>query len=68
MAVQAGLDRNRFIKDFNSEAVKKIVDDDIKLAKQYMVNSVPTIIINKKDKISGALKYEQLKELIKNYI
>ena len=69
VAAEAGLDREKFIKDFNSEAVKKMVEEDIELAKQYMVNSVPTIIVNYKEKISGALKYDQLKELIiKNYM
>ncbi|PAB60515.1 dithiol-disulfide isomerase [Anaeromicrobium sediminis] len=69
VAVQVGLNKEKFIKDFNSETVKKMVEDDINLSRQKHVNSVPTIIINGEHKISGALKYDVLKEFIsKNYL
>lgn len=68
VAVQAGLNKKQFIKDFNSETVKNMVEADIKLSRQKQVNSVPTIIINNEYKIPGALNYDDLKKLITKYL
>ncbi|WFD09669.1 DsbA family oxidoreductase [Tepidibacter hydrothermalis] len=68
IASKVGLNKEKFINDYNSKIVMKMVEDDIKLSKQKRINSVPTLIINSEQKISGALKYNDLKELIiKNY-
>ena len=58
------MDREKFITDFNSEKVKEMVEEDIKLARRLRVNSVPTIIINNKLKIPGAVSYSKLRELV----
>lgn len=64
LAKMLQMDREKFIEDFNSERVMKMVDDDIKLARKLRVNSVPTIIINNKLKIPGAVSYDKLRDLI----
>lgn len=64
LAEQLHMDREKFITDFKSEKVKEMVEEDIKLARRLRVNSVPTIIINNKLKIPGAVSYNKLRELV----
>ena len=64
LAEQLHMDREKFITDLDSEKVKEMVEEDIKLARRLRVNSVPTIIINNKLKIPGAVSYSKLRELV----
>jgi len=64
LAEQLDMDREKFIKDFNSDKAKKMVEDDIKLARRLRVNSVPTIIINSRIKVPGAVSYDTLREIV----
>ncbi len=68
LATKLGLDVDQFIIDFDSEEVLNKVLDDIALAKKWQVNSVPTIIINEKIKVPGAIEYSELKKLIESEI
>ena len=59
-AADVGLDVEQWAKDFRSDKVKQMLDEDLYRAYQYGVNSVPTLIANGKYKLSGAQRYETL--------
>ncbi len=59
-AADVGLDIEQWAKDFRSDKVKQMLDEDLYRAYQYGVNSVPTLIANGKYKLSGAQRYETL--------
>jgi predicted DsbA family dithiol-disulfide isomerase len=59
-----GLDVEQWEKDYLSEKVSQALDDDLYLASQYGINSVPTLIVNGKYKLSGAQSYAALEEWI----
>jgi len=64
IAKKVGLNVDQFISDFDGYVVIDMIDKDIKLAKKLQVNSVPTIIINGKTKVPGAIDMESLRALI----
>lgn len=66
IAKKLKLDIDQFKTDMESPKTREMVDHDIKDAFYLEVNSVPTIVINGKHKISGAHSYEELKEMINN--
>lgn len=45
-ASDLGMDREQFIKDYNSQEIKDIVDKDILYANQLGLNSTPTFFVN----------------------
>jgi len=59
-AADVGLDVEQWAKDFRSDKVKQMFDEDLHLAYRYGVNSVPTLIANGKYKLTGAQRYETL--------
>jgi len=62
-AADIGLDLNRFAEDFNSEKVGYMVEEDLKEARKLGVYAVPTLVINRKYLIQGAVHMDML-ELI----
>lgn len=68
LAKKAGLDVERFTRDFDSVEVLQRIDKDIELARKWGVNSVPTIVINERHVIPGAIEYKKLKALIKEQL
>lgn len=64
LAKEAGLDIYQFIMDFDSDKILKSIEEDIELAKEWGVYSVPTIMINETRKVSGVIEYSDLKKLI----
>ncbi len=68
IAKKLELDVEQFEKDIKSAEMREMVIKDIRKAHEMGVNSVPTIIINGKQKISGARPYKELKEIINNIV
>jgi len=64
IAKKLKLDIDQFKTDMESPKIREWVDRDVKKAYELGVNSVPTIVINGKHKISGAGTYEELKQKI----
>lgn len=64
-AKDIGIDVEQWEKDYNSEKVKQMLNEDFKQAHMYGVNAVPTIVANGKYKLSGAQPYAVLEEWIK---
>ncbi len=71
-AADIGLDVQKFKDDLLSpEGKKKLenaVDADNYLARQYGVNAVPTLVINEKWILSGAQKYDFIKNIVQQII
>jgi len=63
-ADEVGLDTERFKNDFESDATLDAIYQDSYTAKELGVNAVPSLLINGRKLLSGAHKYETLKELI----
>lgn len=63
-AEDIGLDVNEFNRLLDDEKTVQLVEEDLYLAQQMGVNAVPTLIINNKWIISGAQKYDYLKEVL----
>lgn len=61
-AKEVGLDVEKWEKDYYSQQVRQMLDEDLYIAHQYGVNSVPTLIANEKYKLSGAQRYESLEQ------
>lgn len=64
-AVDVGLDRERFRRDVPSTAVRRAVEADMEVAAGYGVNSTPTIVVNEKHLLSGAVSYDRLIDFLK---
>ncbi|HNY09748.1 MAG TPA: DsbA family protein, partial [Tenuifilaceae bacterium] len=62
-ADEVGLDTERFKNDFESDATLDAIYQDSYRAKELGVNAVPSLLINGSKLLSGAHKYETLKEL-----
>jgi len=61
-AADVGLDVEKWEKDYHSQQVRQMLDEDLYKAYQYGVNSVPTLIANEKYKLSGAQRYDMLEQ------
>jgi len=64
-AKDIGLDTVKFEALLDDPSTAKAVQDDIDLAEELGINSVPTLIINNKWLVSGAIHYGELKNAIK---
>lgn len=71
-AADIGLDVQKFKDDLISTEGKKKLEDaldaDNYLARQYGVNSVPTLVINGKWILSGAHKYDFIKNIVEQIL
>ena len=69
-AVEVGLDVAKWENDYNGAEVKQMLGEDVYKARQYGVNSVPTLIANGKYKLNGAQPFSSiekwLNEALKN--
>lgn len=61
-----GLDIKRFQDDFHSDYTLQKVNEDILRVKELGVYAVPTIVINEERVLSGAYKYDYLKNYFLN--
>jgi protein-disulfide isomerase len=61
------LDMNKFNKDLESHRFKKIVDEDMKIAKGLGVRGTPTFFINGK-KLVGAKPFTEFKKVIDGFL
>lgn len=64
-AKDVGLDTQKFEALLDDPSTAQAVQKDIDLAEELGINSVPTLIINDKWLVSGAIHYEELKNAIK---
>lgn len=65
-AKEVGLVLSQWETDYHSERVKQILNEDLSQAHIYGVNSVPTIVVNGKYKLSGAQPYSSLETWFNN--
>ena len=64
VAKSLDLDTEKFKEDFKSMKVRNAVTKDMGTAIGMGVNSVPSLVINRKYKVSGAVSYNRLEEVI----
>ncbi|NWL16816.1 DsbA family protein [Pseudoalteromonas sp. Scap03] len=64
-AGEVGLDKPRFLDDFASSERQTEIQRDRKLAQEYGITSTPTLIINKRWVVPGALDINALRETLK---
>lgn len=58
------LDMAQFKKDFSSQKAKDLVESDMRKAEENGVRSVPSIVINGRKLISGAIRYPELEKAL----
>jgi putative protein-disulfide isomerase len=62
IAGDLGLDTERFSKDMQSTHILDQVQDDLSVSQQYGVRSVPSIVVNHQQLVSGALNFAELEK------
>lgn len=67
-AADIGLDTNRFIDDLNSERVGNMVLDDLKEAEKLGIYAVPTLVINRRYIIHGAVNMDLLEIIFEQLV
>lgn len=60
---QLGLDKDKFLQDFQSAEISKAISTEIKNAEKLGIDSTPTMVING-EKIVGLTPYYELKEIL----
>ncbi|TLX71071.1 DsbA family protein [Labilibacter sediminis] len=68
IAKSINLNIERFKADFESKRAKEAVESDMKDIHINGINSVPTIVVNGKYKISGAVSYHKLEETLQKVL
>ena len=63
LAEQLGFDKDRFVKDMESDAMAKEIEDELVNANNLDIDSTPTIYING-DEVVGIKPYYELKDLL----
>lgn len=63
LAEQLGFDKDKFIKDMESDATAKEIEDELVNANNLDIDSTPTIYING-DEVVGIKPYYELKDLL----
>jgi len=64
VAKSLNLNIERFKQDFESKQAKEAVEVDMESIQRNGVNSVPTLVFNNKHKVSGAVSYNNLVEIL----
>jgi putative protein-disulfide isomerase len=64
VAASLNLNMEKFREDFRSTITKEAVELDLRQAQNMGIYSVPTIVINGKYKINGAVSYDNLKRAV----
>ena len=62
-----GMDVSAWKRQFEDPSTLAGVKEDLALVESYGITSVPTLIVDKKRKISGSLPAERVKELLMEY-
>ena len=63
LAEQLGFDKDKFVKDMESDAMAKEIEDELVNANNLDIDSTPTIYING-DEVIGIKPYYELKDLL----
>jgi predicted DsbA family dithiol-disulfide isomerase len=61
-AKEIGLDVEQWEKDYSSDKVRQMLNEDFQQARMYGVNAVPTIVPMVNINVSGAQPYAVLEE------
>lgn len=64
LAIQAGLERESFLKALNEPAYEEAVEQDVLQAYQIGLSSVPALIFQRKYLVSGAQPYDALVNVV----
>lgn len=67
-AKDVGLDIERFKRELNSKHVEELVNDDLNLAKKLGIFAVPTLIVDRRYMIQGAIHKEELELIFEQLI
>ena len=62
-ALGLGLDLERFLKDLDSDSIKKLIEIDVAEGEKLRVQGTPTFFVNGKA-YSGARTFDQLKQIV----
>ncbi|KGJ95849.1 DsbA family oxidoreductase [Thalassotalea sp. ND16A] len=65
IAVEVGLNKQRFLQDFASQDRLREVKNDRKLARKFDIQSTPSLVINDQWLLSGALSLKELRKQLK---
>lgn len=65
IAVEVGLDRQRFLQDYASPDRVQEIKRDRKLARKFEIQSTPSLVVNEQWVISGALQLNELRKQLK---
>ncbi|GBC69672.1 hypothetical protein HRbin01_01374 [archaeon HR01] len=63
-----GLEVDRFLIDFNSGRVEEMVREDLREAERLGIHAVPTLVINRKYIIQGAIHMDELELLFEQLV
>ncbi len=63
LAQKAGLDKDKFAKDVESDKISKELANELKMAEDLDIDATPTMLING-EKIVGVKPYYELKEIL----
>ncbi|CAH9058478.1 hypothetical protein PSECIP111854_02210 [Pseudoalteromonas sp. CIP111854] len=66
IAVEVGLDKQRFLKDYASSDRVQEIQRDRKLARKFEIQSTPSLVINEEWVISGALSLNELRKQLRH--
>ena len=67
-AIDLGIDKDQFVKDYHSEEVIQAIESDSLRARLAGVYAVPSLIVNEEKLLSGAQSYNTLKNFVQNQI
>jgi predicted DsbA family dithiol-disulfide isomerase len=67
-AADIGLDVARWEADFQSPAARQAVEADLSEARQLGVNAVPTLVLDRRWALPGAVPEETLRQVIENLL
>lgn len=65
IAVEIGLDKQRFLQDYASLDRVREIKADRKLARKFEIQSTPSLVVNEQWVISGALQLNDLRQQLK---
>ena len=63
LAEKLNFDKEKFIKDFQSNSISKEIEDELKLANSKNIDATPTMYVNGEE-VVGVKPYNQLKEIL----
>jgi len=67
-ARDVGLDLDRFRVDFNGQEVERLVEADMRLAEELGIYAVPTLVVDRRYVVQGAVHREELEMMFEQLV